>query len=74
VDLLVADPDEVERVVAPGRAVVAELTPERRAAILGLKLDPGYRREYGSREVHEAVLDHGVRDRAGFGLWRAERG
>ena len=32
-----AEPEEVERVLAPGRRLLAVLTPERRAALLARK-------------------------------------
>ena len=60
VEVLIAAPDEVARVVAPGERLVSELTPESRAAILEIKSDPAYRVEFGSRDVHEAVLHHGL--------------
>ena len=60
VDLLIADGDEVQRVLAPGRSLVDRLTTESRKRILLIKAAvcrrPEYRREYGSRAIYEAVL------------------
>jgi len=72
VDVLIAKPEEVARVLAPGRRLVEELTEESRASILEIKAalsrEPGYRREFSGRDVYEAVLRHGV---GSLEEWRA---
>ena len=35
---------------------------------------PEYRREYGSRQVYEAVLDHGVETLEEWDDWRMSQG
>jgi hypothetical protein len=72
VDVLIADPEEVARVTSPGEGLLEELTEESRASILEIKAalsrEPGYRREFRSEDVYEAVLRHGV---ASLDEWRA---
>ena len=71
VDLLIADPEEVARVVAPGERLVAELTEETRAAILEIKTAAG--EEASGMRVYDAVLRHGVRTVEEWRAWREAR-
>jgi hypothetical protein len=77
VDILVAEHDEVQRVLKPGRAMCERLTPATREAIVRIKSDvcqrPGYRREFGSRTVYDAVLEHGVRTVDAWDAWYENR-
>lgn len=74
-DLLVADPGEVARVLRHGEELLARLDAETRAAILDLKralCDPS--RPGGaarSTDVYAAVLDHGVRNLDDWRRWRS---
>lgn len=77
VDILVAQDAEVQRVLESGRAMSERLTPGIREAIVRIKADicqrPGYRREFSSRTVYEAVLDHGVRTVDEWDAWYRNR-
>jgi hypothetical protein len=77
VDVLVAGPEEGAQVLEPGRELRRRLTAETREAILRIKAElsrrDGYRREYGSRHVYEAVLDHGIRTIEEWEGWFAAR-
>jgi len=65
IDLLIADADEVERVLDRGRAVEERLGPESREAILAVKSRLGSRAAgrpvVGAEAVYDAVMNHGVR-------------
>ncbi|MFC1572200.1 hypothetical protein ACFL6M_01250 [Candidatus Eisenbacteria bacterium] len=73
VDILISTPDVVDRVLQPGRDLLARITAETRRAILQIKsaltTRPEYRREYGSREIYRAVLDDGVRNLEQWKMW-----
>jgi hypothetical protein len=71
VDLLIAEPSEVARVVAPGQRVMAELTEETRAAILEIKTAVGS--GVAGTAVYDAVLHHGVRTVEEFRAHREAR-
>ncbi|MCU0613034.1 MAG: hypothetical protein MUE60_14760 [Candidatus Eisenbacteria bacterium] len=75
VDVLIARDAVVQEVLGPARQMTGALTPLTREAILRVKsvvcTRPGYRREYGSRAVYRAVLDHGVTTVEGFDAWWA---
>ncbi|MBN2053444.1 hypothetical protein JW905_00895 [bacterium] len=64
VDILLASPEEVQRVLTPGQELMSRITPAAREAILRIKGElggrPGYRREFGSRAVYRAVIEDQV--------------
>jgi hypothetical protein len=74
VDILLAEPEEVERILGYGRQLMQRLTGPARAIILEIKnvvcRRPGYRQEFGSREIYDAVLDHNVVTLEDWDAWR----
>jgi hypothetical protein len=78
VDVWGVDEDEHARLSAREAALAARLAPETRAAILALKSavwsDPEYRRSFTSRDVYDAVLDHGIRTPGELRVHLARRG
>jgi hypothetical protein len=73
IDLWAMDQAEFDRRTPYVGWVAANLTPLTRRAILEIKSAiwdlPGYRQEYSSKDVYDAVLAHGVRDVDGFGAY-----
>jgi hypothetical protein len=72
VEILLAEPAEVRRVVDPLREMLIEMTEEQWLAILRIKAEltdhPGYGREFRSTDIYEAVMRDGVADVDGW--WR----
>jgi hypothetical protein len=70
IEVLLAEPDEVRRVVDPLRELLAYVTEEQWRAIVRIKSaltgDPAYRRDFRSTDIYEAVVRDGVTDVAGF--------
>jgi len=77
VDILVAQDREVQRVLQPGREMCERFTPETSEVIVRIKGDvcqrPGYRREFSSRTVYEAVLEYGIRTVDEWDIWYRNR-
>jgi hypothetical protein len=78
VDVLLAGPDEVRRVLLPGEQLQKSLTPEAREAILRIKdvvcRRPAYRQEYGSQAIYRAVIEGNVMSVEGWDEWRTSQG
>jgi hypothetical protein len=64
VDVLISTHDEVAQVLSPGEALKKRLSPQEREDILRIKSvlcqRPGYREEFGSTSIYQAVLEHGI--------------
>jgi hypothetical protein len=75
VDVLLAGPEEVGRVLLPGEQLQERLTPEARKAILRIKgvvcRRPAYRQEYGSQAIYRAVTEDDVRTVEQWDEWWA---
>lgn len=71
-DIWITDQRGLERVQAYCRMIEGRLSASTRETILMIKSQcwsrSEYRKSFGSAEIYEAVLDHGVRDLEGF--WR----
>ena len=78
VDILLAKPAEVERVLDYGRRLQQHLTSPTRATILQIKSilcqRPGYRQRFGSRAIYEAVLDHNIATIEEWDAWHNNQG
>lgn len=73
VDILIAMPIEVNRVVRAGAALLQGLDEEKRAHILKIKGQLSTTKDYGitfrSTDIYEAVMVGGVNDLAGWKAW-----
>ena len=73
VDILVATPGEVDRVVTAGASVLLGLDEEKRERILAIKGRLSTAKDYGktikSTDIYEAVMTGGVKDLAGWKAW-----
>lgn len=60
-----------------GKVLIERLTPQTREAIIRVKSEicwrPGYRTEFCSTEIYNAVLNHGVRTVAAWDEWFGQR-
>lgn len=69
-DVWATNESGLERVQAYCRNIHRRLSLETRSVILAIKAEcwqrHEYRKLYGSADIYEAVLDHGVRDLTGF--------
>jgi len=77
-DIWATDERGLDRVLSYCNGISRRLTPENREVILSIKAEcwqqPEYRKRFGSGDVYEAVLDHAVRDVAGFWAYLERRG
>lgn len=77
IDVLVSDEKEVTRITATGRILMKRLTPETRERILKLKTAlskrKGYRKEFRSTDIYDAVLRGRVKTLKEWGLWKRAR-
>ena len=73
VDILISSPEEVNRVVSTGAALLRGLDEEKRERILEIKGYLSTAKEYGktirSTDIYEAVMKAGVKDLAGWKAW-----
>lgn len=73
VDILISDPQEVARVLMPGRQLLGRLTEESREAIIRIKSvvcqRPAYRQEYNSSAIYRAVIEESIRTVEEWDLW-----
>ena len=69
-DLWATDQRGLDMVTSYSRRLQQRISPESRQSILEIKAacwhHPGYRKDFGSVDVYEAVLEHGVQDVDGF--------
>jgi hypothetical protein len=76
-DLWATDERGLNRVQTYCHSIRQRLSPQARDRILKIKGEcwqqPGYRKRFGSADVYEAVLEHGVEDVAGFQHFLGER-
>ncbi len=77
VEVLLAEPAEVRRVVDPLRELLLEIAEEEWLSILRIKsaltTHPGYRTEFKSTDIYEAVVRHQVKDQDSWWDWWSAR-
>lgn len=76
-DIWATDARGLERVESYCHAIQRRLSAPTRKVILGIKAQcwqhPEYRRSFGSGDIYEAVLEHGIEDVRGFWSFLEQR-
>lgn len=73
VDILIASEDVTSEVMKPGRELMEKLSDDHRGVIISLKSelckDPGYRKDFRSVDIYNAVIDDGVKNLEQWNGW-----